>query len=585
MATMPAKRTPAELVVSSPEWQVPSREQLEEIETGHVLNHVRKYHEGLRLIRVEVMDSDKQTKGTIQRFELSIGDDGSPIMAANHVAQLIRARGIRYAVDEDRKTQFRVWLNGKSSTTREWTQQFRFTVDPQITEDYQDAADDDEQENEDDGGDPEDDDDDEEDEEEGDDEGEEQDVEDDVRHATRIHAIPRPPTVGYGQRTPPQPPQPTHGEIRYPTAEARNLPPTHSLHPTVDIARAQGVDVKPENMQVQLNPDFMIALMNVGEERMARMISPLMKEMRLGMQTIRRESSRLAKESRMNARMVSRTAVMQQRESQKRQDKLEERFIRTCELNYSSYENFQLIAQQGWTAFRNSMEKESETYVRMREYDRALLGQQILTERSSDRTSATGSMLQYGAPIALTVGAGFMRKRGDEDTAKMMEKVALLLAPRGGDDDDEEEEGEEEVIDAQPTGNPTSQQQQQARPSSGANGAGQRWELSTMPAILGARAFLESLSPEQFKSLQETWPKSAWDAMLGAANAQIEQSAVASLAIVATMVGTDPAIQIATYNQIDPQQKTVLLKLFQIGAGAKPRGRGIPRRPQAAAAG
>ncbi len=270
--------------------------------------------------------------------------------------------------------------------------------------------------------------------------------------------------------------------------------------------------------------------------------------------------------------------MQQQIHSQKRQDQLEERFIKTCELNYSSYENFQLIAQQGWTAFRNSMEKEAETYVRMREYDRALLGQQLDVAHNTNRTSATGSMLEYGAPVALAIGAAVMRKRGDEETATLLSKMAQGFMPGGGGDDDEEEEEEEEVIDAQPSSG-------EAGPAPGSNGSNghSRWEVSATPAILGTRMLLESLSEAQVKQLQGILPKSAWDAILAAANAQIEQAAIANMAIVKGVVWTDLTLVTRVNSVLDTKQRNVLLKLVRLADGVKPKGRGIPRRPQAAA--
>lgn len=631
---MPKKTILSDVVSCSPSWELPTARELEAIDTGRTLSFVREHAEGLRRIQIESKNKIQgHPEGVFQTFELASSSDGSPIANLKEIAALVRARGIRHAFDNKAKTTYRVWFHYTPGGV-ERAAQHQFTIDPKIDNDYleiEEELDGDEQDVEEDAEfdpdeEPDHDDDEDEEDEESDDEDEEEDEEDEdedereeerprVAHRDVHRDRPMTPT----RQPSPLPPSSRMGTHALPPrveAEPVKLPPSMTPHPSIDYQRQHGVEVKPEEIHMQVNPDFLVAVLDYADRRTERMFAPIMRELRLGMKVIRRESSALARDSRLNARRAEANATRMTRIAHARAAKAEEKLLAQAELNTRHYENFQIIAQQGWTAFRNSMDREAQTYVMQREYDKALLGQQLMFERGTDRTGAAGGIMTTALPIGAAIASGVFRKRGDNDTADLFAMLAKLLAPKALPDDDDDDddagdlgddnEGDDDVID-------TKYSEKNGGTSNGSNGASgpngahatgrpncangasaptnseaqakfddRRLSIET-PAIYRCRKLLASMDAGQIERVRKILPVTAWTAINEAANATLEEAALASMVTLKTMIESNPMVAIQVRNELNSEQNQILMQLVQIAMGVRPKPRGMPRRPSASA--
>lgn len=623
------KKTISDLITTSPQWNVPSKRELDTIEAGKTSGFVRSHLEGLRRIQIEAKTKiSGKAAGIFQSFELKFDNSGQPLAAAHDIALVVRARGIRHAFESKVKTTYRVWFHQLLSGA-EHTSQHQFTIDPRVDNDYlesdeeteldgdeQDKVDDD-----DDKGDREDDDDDEiEDGDEGDDEDEEDDDDDGDREDDddddddeendeddRSPRIERrdesraPLNVARTSHPSPLPPASRVGTQALPSRdpEPSRMPPSMSVHPSVDYARQHGLEVKPEAVHMQVNPDFLVAFLDYADRRTERIFRPMMREMRLGMKALRRESSALARDSRMNARRAEANSSRQIRLAHRRAAQAEQRLRELSELNQKHYENFQLIAQQGWTAFRNSMDREAQTFVMQREYDKALLGQQLMFERSTDRTGAAGGIMSSALPMGAALASAWFSNKGNKGMADLFATLAKAFAPKAlpddeGDEEDENDEGDDDegdVIDtkySEKEANVHSNSSNGHARSSSTNGASpntskfdERRQAIETPAIYYCRKLLGTMDEGQTERVRKILPVTAWVAINEAAGATLEEAALTSLVTLKTMVEANPLIVVQVQNELNNEQKRILMQLYQIASGSKPKPRGMPKRPSA----
>lgn len=620
---MPKKPVLSDVVACHPHWELPSPKELGTIEVGKTLAFLRKHFEGLRKIALEA-----KAEGTFQTFDLARSSDGEPIASLKELSTLVRARGLRHAFDNKAKTTYRVWVTYTPSGT-ERVAQHQFTIDPDVDNDYLesddeegddddaddlgDDADKDESEEDDEGSEDDDDleerDEEAEEEEETDEDDDEDEDEEDEEPRRTHRRDERPPLTA--TRTPhpsPLPPASRVGTQALPPREPEpiRMPPSMSIHPSVDYARQQGLEVKPEAMHMQVNPDFLVAFLDYADRRTERVFAPMMREMRLGMKALRRESSALARDSRLNARRSEANATRQIRMAHKRASLAERRLSELSELNQKHYENFQMIAQQGWTAFRNSMDREAQTFVMQREYDKALLGQQLMFERSTDRQGAAGGIMSSALPMGAALASAWFSNKGNEGMAKLFAMLAKAFAPKALQDDDEEDDDEDDddddleqdddVIDTKyserqseaPNGQPRSNGANGHAPTNGASNSQSKFDerrasIET-PAIHYCRKLLSVMDEKTTERVRKILPVTAWVAINEAANATLEEAAIASLVTLKTMIESNPMVVVTVQNELNSEQKRILLQLYQIASGAKPKPRGMPKRPSASAA-
>jgi hypothetical protein len=584
----------SDLIVSTPAWPFPTKDELLNVDAGKTVGFIRRNLRELRKIQVEaIARPDCPASGVFQTFELEYDGDGHPRAGLIDIARIVRARGIRHAYDNKWKITYRIFTISKTG----FTAQHRFTVDPTIDPDYLETeiedgdVDDDLDQAEEDV--------DEEEQEEGDEVGDEEDEDEDEDEEEEEDDEPPPRAQPIAAPRQPSPFPPGRPRFDTPAPQAARpavpqaLPPSMSVHPSVDYARQGGMEVRPEAMHLQVNPDFIMAVVEAADLRAERMLRPMMKEFRLGFRSLRREATALARDSRLNARRAEANAIRQITKAHERAEKAETKLYETSELNQKHYENFQLIAQHGWTAFRNAMDREAQTYVMQREYDRAIVGQHLMFERGTDRTSAASGIMTSALPIAMAVGAGLFRRKGDEATAKLFDFLAQTFSPtRALEDDDEDEEQDEDdddlqtsdVIDAKASekANGASSNGQPKPNANGQSKFDERRMAAEMPAIYNTRKLMQSFSAEQIERLRKILPATAWNAIEEAASSTLEEAALTSIVTLKTIIESKPMVIPAVMGELDDGQKQRIMLLLQIASGQRPsKPRGMPKRPSA----
>lgn len=569
-----ARQTPLSHLKSSPQIELPTLERLKDVDPAHLLRKIKSSHNGLRKIQVEALGlqdpTTNESVGVFQSFTLDTKSN-APILSPSVLATLVKYIGEEYSRMRKVKITFRVFLLGVSDAGRDWQQQIRFTVDPTMLEDEQTEEEEEDEEDEDEDDDEDGDGDDEEDEDEEEDEEEEEDDMIDSDVVEREPAI-RPTVVPAAAAPRPTP-------IHQQAMQRRELPPTMTRHPAVDVANEMGLPVQAGAMQ--FNPDFVVALVENSQVNTMRMVHGMLRESRRTMSSFRKNCASIMREHRRQMRETNRDAIEQRKLANDRSEKLENQLIEITRLNAQHYENFQLIAQHGWTAFRNAMDTESEYNGRIREYERAMLGQQLMFAQDQNRVttvSAAGGWMKSILPMGLAVTATVMRKRGDTDLADLFATLAKNMSQVSDDEEEIDDEDEGDVIDATETAREAQPEPETKDPRAHTNGHTNGKALT--PAIDAARDLRKSLSDAQASQLRKA-TINGFDALEEAANASVEASAIASLAKLDGFIRADAAVQNKVMKILDAVQQLKVMELVRLVQQNAPRR--APPRPAAEA--
>ncbi len=535
---------------------------------------------GLRRVSIEAMKVRARNGGELgvfQKFYFAVNlDTSQPKLNPSTISRLVYYRSGLFAMEIDRVVTFRIYLYGRSTADKEWEKQVRITIDPdELDEDLFGVEDDSEN---------------------GEVvEGHDEETQGDVEEGDDDEYDEQSDEVAYDD----PPPQRTRtrsgeqGEIVNSTPS--RLPAAVQVSPVV--AEAQRMGLPTSSMTpIQVNPDFIVDIISESQAAAVKFFQAAGQENRRILRTMRRECTALAREARRTMKAVTDDAISQRRVANDHAQKLGQQLIDTTELNASHYENFQKIAQQGWTAFRHSMETEMAQFERMREYERTIYGERIA--RAEEAASAPvgppawPGLLNRAIPGALGVAAAVMAERGNAGMANLLGNLANLLTPKQPLDEEDYENDDEEYEEEEPqrrTRRSSSNGRYQA-PSAPHPNASEAAPSSppsaptpppdetvrAAPTRDGARELFASLTPDQVVKLREKMPRGAWEAFEEAANARSESTARASVAKLDALVRNDQLAQAAVLSVLKPDQSAKLFALIQ----QRPR-RTAPPRPSA----
>jgi len=385
-------------------------------------------------------------------------------------------------------------------------------------------------------------------------------------------------------------PRTSQGEKGEIVERGSRLPASVQVSPAV--AEAQRMGLPMQGTPIQVNPDFIVQIISESQSAAVQFFKAAGQENRRILRTMRRECTALAREARRTMKAVTDDALEQRRIANSHAEKLGQQLIDTTELNASHYENFQKIAQQGWTAFRHSMETEMAQFERMREYERTIYGERIARAEEAAAVpigpSAGWGVVNRAIPAALGIAASVMAEKGNTGMANLLGNLANLLMPKPSlDEDDYDDEDDEEYDDEPPrrrarrasgNGHAAPPAAETAAPPPSSPPPAKDDTTRPAPTRDGTRDLFQSLTPDQVIKLREKMPRGAWEAFEDAANARSESTAKAAVARLDSLVRNDQVAQASVLSILKPEQSAKLFEMIQ-----KPHRRATPPRPTASA--
>jgi hypothetical protein len=208
------------------------------------------------------------------------------------------------------------------------------------------------------------------------------------------------------------------------------------------------------------------------------------------------------------------------------------------------------IARQGWQAFEDGMRMRSDAIGLQQEYDRAYLGMQLQAAQSGQRKSAAGGVMKTVLPFAATGLSAFLRSRGDEKSADMIDFFSGLIATGGAG-----------MTGPTPTPGPEPAAHTTYQPP---QGNGQRVEQPTVvpPIVAAVRQFFDSLRSDQRENLRRILPGPVWQLLEGAADTDIEAACYACLTQIQFFLSSDKPLQAKIMLALDPVQQQQLFAII-----------------------
>jgi hypothetical protein len=504
---MAAKKI-ASILKTRPFWAIPAEEDLSHSVPGSITHHIADFHGGLEKIEVEATyQNDAGTRvpsGVFQHFEIEDGGKGkTPPLTAEHLAQIVFARCFEYANKRRRMVTFIVWLFGSPPRGKGWRHKLQFRLDGTPAMD-----------NEDDGCDDADD-------------------------------LPDEPVAA----------------VPITTRPYRALP--ESTEGEMDLMPAP-LAMKNETMEAMSNSPVMqeMAMVRVVQEAFTGALaeqragfSGSMAEHRALSQQVRIEQSHALRDmksmfsgvlqavSQQSAQMIE-FAMTQMNAANERADRIEkacserinqaeQRVLELSRIEGAEREAMLEINRRGWLAFQEGMQMKSDSIGTQQEYDRAFLGMQLQALQSGNRKSAAGGALKSLLPFAATGISAFLRARGDEKSAQVIDQLskAAAKANYGG----------------APQG----------------NGAPEEPVGAIAPIILCVRELFGSLRPDQVKQLKTIMPTTAWSLFEGAVKTDIEAACIACLSSLNGFLQSDPAASMQVFGALDETQQGQLMTIVQ----------------------
>lgn len=220
-----------------------------------------------------------------------------------------------------------------------------------------------------------------------------------------------------------------------------------------------------------------------------------------------------------------------------RVEKAEQRVVELSRLDTAQFEGMMGMAQQGWAAFLDGLKMKADSIGMQQEYDRAFMGLQIQGLQSGQRKSATGSALVKLLPFAASGLVAFLRNKGDERTASMIEGLTMMAAHQflGGG---------------------------AAPPEAAHAEAPETTQGGPLPPlVMATRQLYDSLRPDQIAGLQRVMPKSAWGLLQAAADTDIEAACFACLVSMQNFLQSDQSLQVQVVMLLDPPQQAALMQI------------------------
>lgn len=555
---------------SKPDWNVPDAKDLKSVDPGNMARQFESYHCGLSEVQIEPVMRDPEEKrpvGVVQRFFPDAPAGEKPAWSARYLAKIARAWAEEYVADRKIKITFRVWLVGHDAQDMAFRKPTQMTVHPPIEDEEDDEEDEDEDDEE------------EEEDEEDEDEDEDEDDEEDEDETVDSKQDSNPPRT---------PRSDEHQDFDMDPVDAINNPmiPRERPQTTLMPKPSSGVATLHEAPQpapasvMMINPATLVSMQKIGLDFAKGVYTEvreddrkMMAETRATLTTMQTvmtgivESVKNTMSDMMEKVLSGQKAqqdffIAERQKQNERIEKLESQLIKSVELSGKTYSNLQEIAKQGWTAFVEGMEMQKASFRNDQAWQQAFFGQEISFARSEQRTEKTSSWLAQAVPIGLVFGASMMRKRGDTQTASMLDILARKFATQAADEDDEEDD--EDIVDAE-AHETTPPPRPGPRPGNGHAGpfASGPSAGSIPPDSMCGRchAFRASLSAEQLKNLKAAVPSRAWAAFNDATTATSDHAAVASMTILARFFDGDPTLAFKVAQLLEEEQVEALDKL------------------------
>jgi len=546
-----------------PDWDLPDDERLQE---NDVASWKRFYvNDGLRSILIEaariVDPPEGQNTGVFQRIKCALDPEGKPLVSAERLAQVVFCRSEEFALTVDRKTEFRILITGQHANGKDWKVRHRFWIDPSEYEEEdkpsQEASDDEEEEEE---------------------QVEEEETKPVQQSNPKPNGTPRPapPRVESAQ-TQLSPAQQGQAHVDKYSQPVPDLPNLFDVDPASKAALAQGL--QPQTVAYQVDPRFIIALHEHGQQTTLRLVGPLFDKVEKCLEMVTKSCSAMLEDQRKTMKAVCDDAIEQRKMANEDARDLRAQIVEMTKYNNAHYENLQRLAAQGWQAFIDGMQMKGEVYAERSAYERIISGQAIETARHESALEAaansgpgTIASIMEASPAILALASAALKGKSP-GTADFLEKIAMVIATakaKAAEDQraeqQEEEEDEEEVVDASYEEKPNGRAPDEPRPT-----------------VDRARALRMSLSDEQVAALQKVMPPLAWQAFEVAVSTESEHEAIGALAKLGPLVHADAAVQVGIMGALRPEQIPMLMDLVD-GVKAKAGPRRAPPRPRASAA-